>query len=190
MDAIIGEQYLPMIASFHYPDHEPVFGNGWNSGWCCCNDVHEIFIAMAEVVLTCAYVIERTNGQLVTWNCRATRDDTGAISIQLAEDIVSRVHLNLQQPHRSMRNSPTPLSSASGLKACNGSGLEECRNSSVSGELMDADKSFPSYRTSLSRPANPGTRGGDHCHWSSTSGANPQIVLRMISAKDPDALAK
>ena len=51
-----------MIASFHYPDHEPVFGNGWNSGWCCCNDVHEIFIAMAEVVLTTAYLIERTDG--------------------------------------------------------------------------------------------------------------------------------
>jgi hypothetical protein len=24
--AIIGEQYVPMIASFPYPDHEPVFG--------------------------------------------------------------------------------------------------------------------------------------------------------------------
>ncbi len=100
VDAIIGEQYVPMIASFHYPDHEPVFGNGWTSGWCCCNDVHEIFIAMAEVVLTCAYVIERTNGQLVTWNCRATRDDAGVISIQPAEDMVNRVHVNLREPHQ------------------------------------------------------------------------------------------
>jgi hypothetical protein len=100
VDAVIGEQYVPMIASFHYPDHEPVFGNGWTSGWCCCNDVHEIFIAMAEVVLTCAYVIERTNGQLVTWNCRATRDDAGVISIQPAEDVVNRVHLNLRESHQ------------------------------------------------------------------------------------------
>lgn len=99
VDAIIGEQYVPMIASFHYPDHEPVFGNGWTSGWCCCNDVHEIFIAMAEVVLTCAYVIERTNGQLVTWNCRATWDDAGVITVEPAEDIVNRVHVNLREPH-------------------------------------------------------------------------------------------
>jgi len=97
VDVIIGEQYVPMIASFHYPDHEPVFGNGWTSGWTCCNDVHEIFTAMAEVVLTSAYVIERANGELVTWNCKATRDGGGAIGIQPAEDIVSRVHLNLRE---------------------------------------------------------------------------------------------
>jgi hypothetical protein len=97
VDTIIGEQYVPMIASFHYPDHEPVFGNGWTSGWTCCNDVHEIFTAMAEVVLTSAYVIERANRELVTWNCKATRDGGGAISIQPAEDIVSRVHLNLRE---------------------------------------------------------------------------------------------
>jgi hypothetical protein len=99
VDRIIGEQYMPMIASFHYPDHEPVFGNGWDSGWCCCNDVHEIFIAMAEVVLTSAYVIERTNGDLVAWNCRATREGA-ATSIQPVEDVVSRVHLNLRGPRQ------------------------------------------------------------------------------------------
>jgi hypothetical protein len=36
VDAIIGEQYVPMIASFHYPDHEPVFGNGWDSNLRLC----------------------------------------------------------------------------------------------------------------------------------------------------------
>jgi hypothetical protein len=97
VEKIIGEQYVPMIASFHYPDHEPVFGNGWDSGWCCCNDVHEIFISLAEVALTSAYVLERSGGELVAWNCRATRDDAGAISIQPAEDLVSRVHLNLRE---------------------------------------------------------------------------------------------
>jgi hypothetical protein len=53
---------------------------------------------MAEVVLTSAYVMERTNGDLAAWNCKATRDGAGAISIQPAEDIVSRVHLNLRGP--------------------------------------------------------------------------------------------
>jgi hypothetical protein len=97
VERIIGEQYVPMIASFHYPDHEPVFGNGWDSGWTCCNDVHEIFISLAEVALTSAYVLERSGGELVAWNCRATRDASGAISIQPAEDLVSRVHLNLRE---------------------------------------------------------------------------------------------
>jgi hypothetical protein len=100
VDAIIGEQYVPMIASFHYPEHEPVFGNGWDSGWCCCNDVHEIFTSLAEVALTSAYVLERANGDLVAWNCKATRDGGGVISIQPAEEIVSRVHLNLRRPHQ------------------------------------------------------------------------------------------
>jgi hypothetical protein len=100
VNAIIGEQYVPMIASFHYPDHEPVFGNGWDSGWCCCNDVHEIFTSLSEVALTSAYVVERANGDLVAWNCRATRDGAGVISIEPAEDIVSRVHLNLRSPRQ------------------------------------------------------------------------------------------
>jgi hypothetical protein len=99
VDAIIGEQYVPMIASFHYPDHEPVFGNGWNSGWCCCNDVHEIFTSLSEVALAAAYVLERANGDLVAWNCSATRSAAGVINIHPAEDIVSRVHLNLRSPH-------------------------------------------------------------------------------------------
>jgi hypothetical protein len=94
--AIIGEQYVPMIASFHYPDHEPVFGNGWTNGWCCCNDVHETFIALTEVALTSAYLVERATGEMVTWNCQVERDPAGILHIQPAEEIVSRVHVNLR----------------------------------------------------------------------------------------------
>ncbi len=100
VDRIIGEQYVPMIAAFHYPDDEPVCGNGWNSGWTCCNDVHEIFTSMAEMALTSAYVIERENGELGTWNCTATLDSAGRIDIHPAEEVVSRVHLNLLRPHQ------------------------------------------------------------------------------------------
>ena len=97
MDRTIGEQYVPMIASFHYPDHEPVPGDEWDTGWTSCNDAHEIFIAMGEVALTSAYVIERSNGELVSWNCRVTRDNAGVVGIQPLEDIVSRIHLNLRK---------------------------------------------------------------------------------------------
>ena len=95
VNATIGEQYVPMIASFHSPDHEPVSGNGWDSGWNCCNDVNEVFISLAEVALTSAYLIERPNGELVTWNCTARVGAAGTIDVQPAEDVVSRVHVNL-----------------------------------------------------------------------------------------------
>jgi hypothetical protein len=100
VDRIIGEQYVPMVAAFHYPDHEPVCGNGWDSGWTCCNDVHEVFTSMAEMALTSAYVIERENGELGAWNCKATLDSAGGIDIQPAEEVVVRVHLNLLRPHQ------------------------------------------------------------------------------------------
>ena len=96
----IGEQYIPMIASFHYPDHEPIRGNGMTSGWSCCNDVHEVFTSLAEVALTAAYVIEREDGQLVTWNCRATCDSDATVVIQGFEDVISRIHLNLRSPRQ------------------------------------------------------------------------------------------
>ena len=99
VERVIGEQYIPMIAAFHYPDKEPISGNGLDSGWTCGNDVHETFIALEEVALTSAYVIERPNGDLVAWNCRVTREKDGAITVVPAEDVVSRVHLNLRKPH-------------------------------------------------------------------------------------------
>jgi hypothetical protein len=100
VERVIGEQYVPMIAAFHSPDHEPVSGNGWDSGWNCCNDVNEVFISLAEVALTSAYVIERANGELVTWNCTAHAGAAGSIEVKPAEGVVSRVHLNLNRPHR------------------------------------------------------------------------------------------
>jgi len=100
VERTIGEQYIPMIASFHYPDHEPIRGNGMTSGWSCCNDVHEVFTALAEVALTSAYVIERPDGQLVTWNCTAAQEPGDAIVIHRFEDVVSRVHVNFQHPRQ------------------------------------------------------------------------------------------
>jgi hypothetical protein len=132
--AIIGEQYVPMIASFHYPDHEPVFGNGWTSGWCCCNDVHEIFTSLSEVALTSAYVVERANGELVVWNCTATRDSSGAINIQPAEEIVSRVHLNLRGPRQviaTFANAPAVITRAEGLQWIGPGGMPELLSSTA-----------------------------------------------------------
>ena len=98
VERVIGEQYVPMIAAFHYPDHEPISGNSPVVGWTCCNDVHEVFIALEEVALTSAYVLQRADGQLVTWNCSASRESDGTIAVTLAEKVVSRVHINLTRP--------------------------------------------------------------------------------------------
>jgi hypothetical protein len=128
VERIIGEEYVPMIASFHYPDHEPVSGNGWDSGWACCNDVHEVFMALGEVTLTSAYVIERASGEVVSWNCQATRDIGGAINIQPAEDIVSRVHLNLRQPSEvkvTFANGPCVCVQAEGMQWIGPGGIPE-----------------------------------------------------------------
>jgi len=99
VDRIIGEQYVPMISSFHYPEREPVSGNSDLVGWTCDNDVHEIFIAMEEVALTSAYILERENGEIVTWNCQATRGTDSSITVVPNDDIVCRVHVNLKKQH-------------------------------------------------------------------------------------------
>ncbi len=132
--AIIGEQYVPMIASFHYPDHEPVFGNGWTSGWSCCNDVHEIFTSLSEVALTAAYVLERPDGELVVWNCTATQDGSGAIHIQPAEEIVTRIHLNLRatrQVSASFANGVNVSTRAEGLAWIGPGGMPELLSSTA-----------------------------------------------------------
>ncbi len=99
VEHVIGEQYVPMISSFHYPDREPVSGNSELVGWTCDNDVHEIFTAMEEVALTSAYVIERENGEVVSWNCKATLSSDGTITVIPNDDVVCRVHLNLKKEH-------------------------------------------------------------------------------------------
>ena len=117
-----------MIASFHYPEKEPVRGNGWTSGWTCCNDVHEVFTSVAEVALSSAFVIERANGELVTWNSSATRDTDGTIAIQPFEDVVSRVHVNFQRPHQvnvAFRGASAARSSAEGMQWIGPGGVPE-----------------------------------------------------------------
>lgn len=99
--AIIGEQYLDMISDWYQaPPNTWVTGYwGDNDGGCCDNDVHEIFKCLEEVALTSAYVVERPGGELAAWNCTVESKD-GDLSVSPAENIVEKVHLNLQKPHR------------------------------------------------------------------------------------------
>lgn len=100
VERIIGETYVPMIAAFHYPAQEPVSGNSPLNGWSCANDVHEIFIALEEVALTSAYVIERPDGTWGAYNCKVSTACDGVLVIEPAEPVVSRAHLNLRNPRQ------------------------------------------------------------------------------------------
>ena len=130
VDRTIGEEYVPMIGAFHYPEKEPVRGNGWTSGWTCCNDVHEVFTSLAEVALTSAFVIERANGELVTWNASAAPDADGTIVDSAITRMSSAACMSTSSALiRSVpRFAMSPLC-ASMRRACSGSAPEEHRKS-------------------------------------------------------------
>jgi len=100
VDTIIGEQYIDKISHFYKPkDFAKVYGGHWGQAGNCDNDVHEIFKALEEVALTSAYVIERIDGTLSTYNCTAKKS-WGTINVTPCEDVISRVHLNLKNKHK------------------------------------------------------------------------------------------
>jgi len=98
---VIGEQYIEMISDFHKPKdlNKLLFAYSKEDGSSCDNDVHEIFKALEEVALTSAYLIERADGSLITYNCKAEKVE-GTVHIIPAEEVVSRVHLNLKTKHK------------------------------------------------------------------------------------------
>ena len=97
---IIGEQYLPAIGDWY---GKRTTGDSYldRVEWMWCGDgiAGEIFKAMEEIVLTQAYVLERKDGVLRTWNCRVRQNERGRLKITPADDVVSRLHLNLQRSH-------------------------------------------------------------------------------------------
>ena len=97
---IIGEQYLPMVSGWwKAPVGKAVRGYSTTiQGSSCDNDVHEVFKAMAEITLTSAFVLERANGEIVSWNCKV-KPVGGVLVITPNESIISRVHLNFKKEH-------------------------------------------------------------------------------------------
>lgn len=95
VDEVIGEQWVPMISSWwRVPEQEVPWNN--ERGWSCDNDVHEHFRFMAEQFIPNAFVIERPDGSLRTWNCTIKRQGEKLV-ITPAEKLVTRVHFNLQK---------------------------------------------------------------------------------------------
>ncbi|RLC65823.1 MAG: hypothetical protein DRI48_06140 [Chloroflexi bacterium] len=99
VNEIIGEQYMPMISDWHQaPPDTFVSGYSRSDGGSCDNDVHEIFKCLEEVALTSAYVLERADDSIVSWNCSAVKNGN-TITVTPSEDVVSRVHLNLRNTY-------------------------------------------------------------------------------------------
>jgi hypothetical protein len=65
-------------------------------GGCCDNDVHEIFKCLEETALVNAFVIEKSDGSMIGYNCKIKI--TGqSIEITPSEEIVSRLNLNIKR---------------------------------------------------------------------------------------------
>ena len=63
-------------------------------GAACDNDVHEVFKAMGELVLTKAYIAETGDGHFECYNASCTPDGEGLV-VTPAEDVVSQVSVRL-----------------------------------------------------------------------------------------------
>ncbi len=98
VDEVIGEQWVPMISNWWRASGQEVLWNN-EKGWSCDNDVHEHFRFMAELFIPNAFVIERLDGSLRTWNCTVSRQE-GKLVVTPAEELVTRVHFNLQNRHQ------------------------------------------------------------------------------------------
>lgn len=99
---VIGEQYVDMISTWwRAPANTLVNGYtamNWfeRQGSACDNDVHEIFKCIGEVALTKAYLVEKADGSLEAYNCKAERTADG-ITIIPDEDVVSNVSVKLNE---------------------------------------------------------------------------------------------
>lgn len=83
---IVGEQYVPMIAD-------------WQTIVSSDNDVHECFKFIAEAVLCNAFIIERADGSIASYNCTLKRDEN-ILKIKANEPQIATLYSNLSTPYK------------------------------------------------------------------------------------------
>ena len=95
---VYGEEYLETIGDWY---GKCTIGDSYLDrvewGWTGDQIPYEIFKAMEEFALTAAYVIEREDGTIKTYNCSAEKIG-GSLIITPAEGLVSKVHVNTKNP--------------------------------------------------------------------------------------------
>jgi hypothetical protein len=83
---IIGEQYVDMVSDWFHANTSD-------------NDVHEIFKCMEEVALGKAYILERKDGSLLTYNCSVIKKGNQLI-LSSNDDRLFKAHFNLKKKYR------------------------------------------------------------------------------------------
>lgn len=82
---IIGEQYVNMISDWQTINTQD-------------NDVHELFKCIGEAVLTNAFVVERSDGEIVGYNCQVTRQGD-KLTVKANEKQIVNLHCNLRKAY-------------------------------------------------------------------------------------------
>lgn len=83
---IVGEQYVPMISD-------------WQTVVSSDNDVHECFKFIAEAVLCNAFVIERSAGNIASYNC-SVRQHGDILEVTADEPQMRTLYANLTQKYK------------------------------------------------------------------------------------------
>jgi hypothetical protein len=87
---IIGEQYVNMISDWQTVNTQD-------------NDVHEVFKCLGETMLCNAFVIEKENGEIKTYNCNVTKNGS-VIIIHPSESQITNIHCSLLKDHTLIYN--------------------------------------------------------------------------------------
>lgn len=79
---VIGEQYVNMVSDWQTVNTQD-------------NDVHELFKCMGEAMLTNAFIVERSDGTVVGYNCQVTRQGNH-LRVKASEKQMTHLHGNLK----------------------------------------------------------------------------------------------
>ena len=81
----MGEEYVDMVSDWFFANAND-------------NDVHEHFKCLDEVALNKAYVAEKINGDIISYNCIAEKKGD-VILVQPSEAIIEMIHVNLTKKY-------------------------------------------------------------------------------------------
>jgi hypothetical protein len=85
-----GEEYFEQVTDWNRSKKI------WREKWGIDNFPHEIFKCMEEMALNNAYLLERTDGSYVGYNCNV-RTEGNMVVITPNEETIGRIHLNLRK---------------------------------------------------------------------------------------------
>lgn len=124
-----GEEYLDMVSGWYRTGKQRLTGGYvgcpliWPDkledvdpqGGTCDNDVHEIFKCLEETLLKKAFIVERSDGEIIGYNC-AVKRTLDALEVDLFEE-TQWLHTNLKRPYI-IRGEHWEVRREAGFKIC------------------------------------------------------------------------